>query len=101
MKRKKQRYVTRAIVDGVNLDLQLILWNIMDNVVAKRKDQLDYLQVFNISVKEKDIKIINRQEQPFIEEEFLIGKSTFAIQNKTVWIIDEREKQIMLFPSDY
>ncbi|WP_130055574.1 DUF960 family protein [Bacillus thuringiensis] len=89
---KKERYVTRAIVEGSNLDLQLSLWNIRDAIAVKSKDKLDYLQIFNITVNEKDINIINRQEYPCIVGEFVFVKNDIAIRDTTVWMIGEPEK---------
>ncbi|MEB6551142.1 DUF960 domain-containing protein [Heyndrickxia sporothermodurans] len=97
----KPRYMTRAINEELNIEMQALLWELLDSIAVKRKDKMDYLQVFEIVNIGNKIKIINRQEQPTIKEELIMDKGTMNIKNTTVWIIDEPDKQTMLFPSDY
>jgi hypothetical protein len=97
----KPRYMTRAISEELNIEMQALLWELLDSIAAKRKDKMDYLQVFEIVNIGNNIKIINRQEQPAIEEELMVDKGTMNIEDTTVWIIDEPDKQTLLFPSDY
>jgi hypothetical protein len=97
----KPRYVTRAINEELNIEMQTLLWEMLDSVAVKRKDKMDYLQVFEIVNIGNNVKIFNRQEQPTIKEELIMGQGTMSIKDTTVWIIDEPDKQTMLFPSDY
>jgi hypothetical protein len=97
----KSRYMTRAIKEELNIEMQALLWKLLDSIAIKRKDKMDYLQVFEIKSDGNNVKIINRQEKPAIKEEIIIGQGVLSIKDTTVWIIDEPDKQTMLFPSDY
>jgi hypothetical protein len=100
-KQEKPRYVTRAINKELNIEIQVLLWELLDAITVKRKDKMDYLQVFEIKSDGNNVKIINRQEQPAIKEEVIIGQGGLSVKDNTVWIIDESDKKTMLFPNDY
>lgn len=93
--------MTKAISEELNTKTLVLLWELFDSIAVKRQGKMDYLQVFEIVNIGNKIKIINRQEQPSIKEELMMEKGTLNIKDNTVWIIDEPDKQIMMFPSDY
>lgn len=101
VEQEKVRYVTRAIKEKLNLEIQVLLWKLLDSIAIKRKSKMDYLQVFIIKSDGKIVKIINRQEQPGTKKEIIIAQVRLCIKDTTVWIIDETDKQTILFPSDY
>lgn len=96
----KPRYVTRAINGELNIEIQVLLWELLDSIAVSGKDKMDYLQVFEIVNSGNKLKITNRQEQPAMKKELII-ESTLEIKDTTVWIINEPNYQTMLFPSDY
>lgn len=99
---RKQRYVTKAVNEELNIEIQVLLWELLDSIAVKRKDKMDYLQVFEIVIDGNNIKIINRQEQPAMKEELAImEQGSMGIEDIIVWIIDDLEYQTMLFPKDY
>ena len=95
------RYITKAINDEVEVEIQILLWKLMDLLATERKERMDYFQAFDINYDDKQLKITNKQEQPFMEEEFINISGVVFAKNMTVWIIDDIDKQTMLFPSDY
>jgi hypothetical protein len=98
---RKPRYVTRAINEELNIETQVLLWELLDSITFKRKAEMDYLQVFEIINTGEKVKITNRQEQPAMMEELVIWLGTMNIEDTIVWIIDDLEYQTMLFPKDY
>jgi Staphylococcal protein of unknown function (DUF960) len=100
-KQHKPRYATRAINEELNIEIQVLLWELLNTITVKRKEEMDYLQVFEIVNEGNNIKIINRQEQPAMEEELMIERGSMEIEDTVVWIIDDLKYQTMLFPKDY
>lgn len=98
---RKRRYATRAINEELNIEIQALLWELLDSIAIKRKDNMDYLQVFEIVNSGNTLIIINRQEQPEMREELVVERGSMIIRNVTVWIINEQNVQTMLFPLDY
>ena len=98
---KKSRFMTKAISEVLDMELQAVLWQIYDEIIEQRKGHMDYLQVFEIEVCEKTLTITNRQEAPPFQTKFIINNKIKGDKNTTVWIIDAARYQTMLFPEDY
>ena len=97
------RYVSRAIADAVAVDIQQLVWALLDERV-KSKEEMDYLQVFDLAMEsmmgECIQKILHQQEQPFYEN--LTFHRTFSMPlTMTIWVIDDGDHTTMLLPSDY
>ena len=43
---KNNRYMTRGIKETLDISLQMMLWQIIDDVKESKEVELDYLQVF-------------------------------------------------------
>jgi hypothetical protein len=99
---KTKRYMTRAISEELHMEIAIILWQLID----RQKEQgveLDYLQVFELSISEDNkLAITHRQEKPERRETWIIPLEDAAPIARTVWCIDNStDGQIMLFPQDY
>ncbi|MBD8071542.1 DUF960 family protein [Bacillus sp. PS06] len=97
----KSRYMTKAISEELDIELQVVLWQFYDEINEQRKEQMDYLQVFEISVCEETLTITNRQEVSSLQTKVIINNKVKGAKNTTVWIIDDERYQTMLFPKDY
>ena len=53
-----KRFVTSVIVEKVPLELQMIMWDMIDTM----DEQKDYLQVFDLSEENGKQKIVHSQE---------------------------------------
>lgn len=97
-----KKYTTRGVANDISLDIQLILWSMIDTWKAQRKE-LDYLQVFELSiatVNSKPVqKVIHRQEVPPLREETMF-KVNQPI-NGRIWVVDSSEEAVMMLPEEY
>lgn len=73
---KENRYVSRDANSVIDIRLQLVMWNLIDEL--KNKVKVDYLQIFRI-LKEDNKKII-------IEQELLKYKEMYSIELSDVEI---------------
>lgn len=95
------RYLTRGVQASVPLDIQLLLWSLIEE--AREKTKLDYLQVFRLEV--VGIQGVNlqsiehHQEQPEYRENYILHVSEPI--NITVWVIDDEDHSTMLLPDEY
>ena len=97
------RYITRGVNEKIPVELQLILWLIIDNL--KRDGiRLDYLQVFELSPDMNDDtsgqKIIHSQEKPPYRREHIL-KALWQPISCRVWVIDDGDHSTMLLPEEY
>jgi len=97
-----KKYQTRGVAAEVNLDIQLILWSMIDTWKAQKKE-LDYLQVFELSIERingKPIqKVVHRQEVPPRKEEMMFR--VVEPMNGRLWVVDGGEGAVMMKPDEY
>jgi hypothetical protein len=55
----RKKYATRGIATEIGLDTQMILWAMLDKRKAKGI-QVDYLQVFELSIARKDGVLVQK-----------------------------------------
>lgn len=95
------RYITRGISEQVPLEIQLLMWNEVDEIV--KNDKVDYLQVFEFSVKDNYIEMEHRQEEPEYKQTIHLKKvETYLCLDKVkVFVIDDIDHSTMLLASEY
>ena len=59
-----KRLITRGVADTISSEVQMFLWALLDELVAKMAEEPDYLQVFEFSGDNGNQTIIHRQENP-------------------------------------
>lgn len=97
-----KKYMTIGIKEQIGIDIQLFMWNEIEERINAEK-QIDYLQVFNISIIDKDkgiVKIEHSQEIPEYKKTSII-KSKEVRNNLKVFVILEAEYATMLLASEY
>ena len=97
-----KKYITIGIKEQIGIDIQLFMWNEIGKRINLKKE-LDYLQVFNISIIDKDkgiVKIEHTQEIPEYKKTSII-KSKEIRNNLKVFVILESEFSTMLLASEY
>lgn len=96
----KSRYATQQISSNVSVEIQGILWRIIE-MRRNNQELLDYLQVFYLQ-RIGDIQMVtNKQEQPPMEKVVRLKLKESQPIDTTIWIIDDGSHCTMLFPNDY
>ena len=92
---QNKRFLTRGVQAEIPIELQLFLWNCIDNLPEER----DYFQVF--ALKEIDGKqhIHHFSEQPQYSKEYQI--STEKPITAKVYVIDDTDHSTMLLAEEY
>ncbi len=98
---KNNRYITRGINEELDLRLQLILWNMIDNLKEEGKE-LDYLQVFKVRKHEEKIMIEHSQEVPKYKENYVLDLNNIEINEIIkVFVIDSEDYSTMMLAEEY
>jgi hypothetical protein len=96
-----KRYMTRTISEELHMEIAIILWQLIDRQ-KEQEVELDYLQVFELSVSAGNQQgITHRQEIPERSKTWTIPLEDAEPITRTVWCIDNDGGQMMLFPQDY
>lgn len=100
-----ERTTTPLIQEKVSIEIQMILWGLIEER-KKFYSDLEFLQQFELSVVLNNegnyIQRINhKQENPFYEKCFYFQLTTSEFFSGTVWIIDNECYSTMLFPKEY
>lgn len=91
-----ERYVTRGVMDSLEIPIQIFLWEIIDKLEGEK----DYLQVFELKqIGEDRIKIIHSQEVPGYRREYIIRGQ--IEKNLKIFAIDSGEYSTLLKSSEY
>lgn len=69
---KENRYITRGINEKIDLQLQILLWSLVDDLKVEK----DYLQVFKLSRVGDFINIEHTQEVPGISHSSKLMQKT-------------------------
>ena len=69
--KKIERYMTRGIQANVPLEIQLFLWAFQTKI-RKNNKEIDYLQVYDLTIEGEQEKIKHTSEEPGYEKEYAI-----------------------------
>ena len=89
------RYLTKGVQAEIPLELQLFMWNCVDELPAER----DYLQVFNLEPFGEMQRITHTSEIPEYKMEYLIPSE--APITAKVYVIDDGDHSTMLLANEY
>lgn len=97
---RSAKHLTKGVQSSIGLDLQILMWSMIDQ--WRDKIELDYLQVFELSIVEENgilfQKIIHSQEESEYREENFYKIADPV--NGEVWIMDSGEYCTMLLPEE-
>ena len=98
----ENKFMTIGVKENISLDIQLFMWNEIEERI-NAGNQVDYLQVFNISVIDEVrgiVKIEHIQEVPEYKKTLII-KSKGVKSNLKVFVTFESEYATMMLASEY
>lgn len=102
MFKKDNRYVTRGINEKINIRLQLVIWNLIDDLKVKANIELDYLQVFNLRKEMDFIFIEHSQEVPEYKDVHAVYIEGVELEEDIkIYVIDNEEYSTMLLAEEY
>ena len=95
-----KRLITRGVADTIPVGVQIFLWSLLDELVAKMAEEPDYLQVFEFSGDNGNQTIIHRQENPTYQAVYQFDKVGNPLQHK-IYVIDDIEHSTMMLAEEY
>ncbi|MDU2896982.1 MAG: DUF960 family protein [Clostridium sp.] len=100
MFKQENRYVSRQVNEVVPIQLQILMWSMIDSLKEKKK--LDYLQIFRLKVKGDKVLIEHEQEVLPYKEKYEVEKAKFPIGNDMkIYVIDSVDYSTMIFAEEY
>lgn len=95
---KENRYITRGVNEKLDLSLQLLLWNLVDDLRIEK----DYLQVFKLSRVGEVINIEHTQEVPEYKSVIKVNAKDLEFKgDEKIYAIDSGEYSTMLLAEEY
>lgn len=89
------RYLTRGVQAEIPLELQIFMWNCIDQLPYER----DYLQVFTLEPFGEMQRITHTSENPEYKMEYLITSE--APITAKAYVIDDGDHSTMLLANEY
>ena len=97
MFKKEHRYMTRNIVEEIPVEINILLWNLIDELNIEK----DYLQIFKLNpIGEGIVEIVHKQEVPEYEASIYIYNEVIK-ENKKIYAIDSMEYSTLMFSDEY
>lgn len=94
---EENRYITRGVNEKLDLPLQILLWNLVDDL----KIEKDYLQVFKLSRVGDIVNIEHTQEVPDYKSCIKVYAKDLEFDgNKKVYLIDSQDYSTMLLADE-
>ena len=93
---KKKRYLTRGVDETIPPELQLFMWQAIDQMQQPK----DYLQVFELTESGGLQCIHHKSEQPEYEMTYILPTVESAVTAK-IYCIDSEEYCTMLLAEEY
>ena len=92
-----KRYLTREVANRVPVEIQILMWNLVEEIKVKK----DYLQVFEVIPNGSEfVEIIHKQEIPEFTFSYIIKNVGIETKMK-LYIIDNGQYSTMMFSHEY
>lgn len=91
-----ERYLTREVANQVPIDIQILMWDLVE-----RLEEKDYLQIFElIPIGSEIVELIHKQEIPETTSIYKIKNTEIKNQMK-LYIIDNGEYSTLMFSHEF
>lgn len=99
---KEKRYLTQGINRELPFELQIYIWNLVDQLVEST-ETVDYLQVIHMTIEGNSLIIKHSQEQPeYVKEHRLAMKDEYReVIGRKIYLIDDIDHSTMLWSNEY
>ena len=95
---KENRYITRGVNEKIDLSLQILLWNLVDDLKVEK----DYLQVFKLSRTGEVINIEHIQEVLEYKSFIKVNAKDWEFKEEMkIYVIDSGIYSTMLLSEEY
>ena len=92
---QNKRFLTRGVQAEIPMELQLFLWNCIDQLPEER----DYFQGFELKEIDGKQHIHHFSEQPEYSQDYMIDLANPI--NQKVYVIDDTDHSTMLLAEEY
>ncbi|MCC3665508.1 DUF960 family protein [Staphylococcus haemolyticus] len=91
------RYITRGISEQLSLDLQILLWHMVEE--KDNQPHTDYLHIFKLQEDDNMLSITHEQEQPAykLEYHYINYEKNQNALPKKVYVIREDDVDVFWF----
>lgn len=98
----ENKFITIGAKENISLDIQLFMWNEIEKRINS-KEQVDYLQIFNLTIIDEVLGIVEIEHTQEIPEyrNISIIKSKGVRINLKIYVIIESEYATMMLASEY
>ena len=98
----ENKFITIWVKENISLDIQLFMWNEIEKRINS-KEQVDYLQIFNLTIIDEVLGIVEIEHTQEIPEyrNISIIKSKGVRINLKIYVIIESEYATMMLASEY
>lgn len=102
-KNQEKRFITKGIDASVSKEIQIVCWELVENLVKENSIEVDYLQIFEFESNEEKLIIIHLQEEPEYNNQYELKfeENLLKIDISKLWIIDDGVNQTALLPEEY
>ena len=95
---KENRYITRGVNEKIDLQLQILLWSLVDDLQIEK----DYLQVFKLSRVGDVVNIEHTQEIPDYKSCIEVNAKELEFKEEIkIYVIDSGVYSTMLLSEEY
>src|SRR5699024_8719973 len=92
-----ERYLTREVADRVPIEMQMLMWNLVEEIEVEK----DYLQIFELIPNSSEfVEIVHKQENPEFKINYIVKNCGIETKIK-LYIIDNGDYSMMMFSHEY